>query len=73
MKNLILSLLKLIPIKQAIEIILKYLTDQAKKTSDPWDDEVMIRVWQVYNLLKGLIPDHIKTAMQKLERNKEIV
>ena len=70
MGKLILSLLKLIPLKTAIEIILKYLTEQAEKTNAKWDDDVMKVAWQVYYLLKGQIPDYIKSAM--LKANKTI-
>ena len=70
MAKLILSLLKLIPLKAAIELILKYLTEQAEKSKPEWDDKVMQTAWQIYYLLKNQIPDHIKSAM--LKANKTI-
>jgi len=65
MKSLIFKLLKLIPLKKAIEIILEYLTEQAKKSPADWDDKAMEYLWLIYQLLKGYIPDTVKTAMSR--------
>ena len=66
MKSLIMSLLKLIPLKAAIELILKYLTEQAKKSPELWDDKVMEYAWMLYGLLGSQIPEHIKSKYAKL-------
>lgn len=65
MKKLILALLKLLPLKAAIELILNYLTTKAAESAGKWDDEVMEWAWKVYRLLEDYIPEQTKVSFAR--------
>ena len=60
MKSFIMLLLKLIPIKDAVEVIFKFLKNYVATTDTPADDALVEKLYQIWKLLSGLIPDSVK-------------
>jgi hypothetical protein len=57
MKTFLLSLLKMLATRKALEAILEFLRWLVDKTPNKWDDEVYTKLEQIYNLLYPIIPE----------------
>ena len=62
MNKIIQSMLKLMPLKQLIRLILDIMKYIATKTKNTTDDEIIASLQDIYLLIEPLIPDTRKIA-----------